>query len=186
VAADTERAKIIQEGDRTYLQVGLQAMKGEAPRDGKLLPLHGRLSALRQGAFALTRQIQNLRNAQRVMDRHTLERGITSFEHHVAALADEGARGEGGIALEEKRKALARLEEMERAESRCIMRLAKIEAVLDTTTLTLRGVQAGVSAAPTEEALRRELDAEVAAIWEVSRDLPAGETLHMQALGHRR
>jgi Mg-chelatase subunit ChlD len=30
--ADTERGKIVQEGDRTYLQVGLQAIKGEAPR----------------------------------------------------------------------------------------------------------------------------------------------------------
>ena len=32
VTADTERTKIIQQGDRTYLQVGLQAMKGELPR----------------------------------------------------------------------------------------------------------------------------------------------------------
>jgi Ca-activated chloride channel family protein len=30
--ADTERGKIIQEGDHTYLQVGLQAIQGEAPR----------------------------------------------------------------------------------------------------------------------------------------------------------
>jgi Ca-activated chloride channel homolog len=32
VTAETERAKIVQEGDRTFLQVGIQAMKGEAPK----------------------------------------------------------------------------------------------------------------------------------------------------------
>lgn len=32
VTAETERTKIITSGDRTYLQVGLQAMEGEAPR----------------------------------------------------------------------------------------------------------------------------------------------------------
>lgn len=30
--ADTERGKIVREGDHTYLQVGLQAIQGEAPR----------------------------------------------------------------------------------------------------------------------------------------------------------
>ncbi len=32
VTADTERARIIQQGDHTYLQVGLQSIKGELPR----------------------------------------------------------------------------------------------------------------------------------------------------------
>src|SRR5262249_39713150 len=32
VTAETERAKIIQQGDKTYLQIGLQAMKGELPK----------------------------------------------------------------------------------------------------------------------------------------------------------
>ncbi|HTE18269.1 MAG TPA: VWA domain-containing protein, partial [Armatimonadota bacterium] len=32
VTASTEHGKIVQEGSRTYLQIGLQAMKGEAPR----------------------------------------------------------------------------------------------------------------------------------------------------------
>ena len=32
VVADTERARIITQGDHTYLQIGLQAIKGEAPR----------------------------------------------------------------------------------------------------------------------------------------------------------
>jgi hypothetical protein len=31
VIADTERTKIVTQGDRTFLQVGLQARKGEAP-----------------------------------------------------------------------------------------------------------------------------------------------------------
>jgi Ca-activated chloride channel family protein len=34
--ANTERTKIVQEGDHTYLQVGLQAMKGEMPRRPRL------------------------------------------------------------------------------------------------------------------------------------------------------
>src|SRR5579871_2786277 len=32
LVADTERTKIITQGDHTYLQIGLQAIKGEAPR----------------------------------------------------------------------------------------------------------------------------------------------------------
>ena len=37
--ANTERTKIVQEGGHTYLQVGLQAMKGEAPRR-PVAPVH--------------------------------------------------------------------------------------------------------------------------------------------------
>ena len=32
VTAETERARIVRQGGRTYLQIGLQAIKGEAPR----------------------------------------------------------------------------------------------------------------------------------------------------------
>ena len=36
LTVDTERTKIVQDGDRTYLQIGIQAMKGEAPRRSPL------------------------------------------------------------------------------------------------------------------------------------------------------
>lgn len=36
VSADTERTKIVEQGDKTYLQVGIQAMKGELPRRPRL------------------------------------------------------------------------------------------------------------------------------------------------------
>jgi len=49
VTADTERARIVQEGDHTYLQVGLQAIKGELPRRS---PLNIALVIDRSGSMA--------------------------------------------------------------------------------------------------------------------------------------
>jgi Mg-chelatase subunit ChlD len=64
VTADTERAKIIQAGDKTFLQVGIQAMKGEAPKRPPLnvvlvldcsgsMEAEGKLDAAKQAARQL-------------------------------------------------------------------------------------------------------------------------------------
>ena len=66
-----------------------------------------------------------------------------------------------------------RLDEMKQNEEVCSLRLAKIEAVLDSAALTLRSARASARAAPSEEALRHDLDAEVRALHEVERDLAA-------------
>jgi hypothetical protein len=49
------------------------------------------------------------------------------------------------------------------------MRLCKIEAMLESTCLTLRSLKCGPMGEPAEEILRRELDAELAAIREIER-----------------
>jgi hypothetical protein len=147
----------------------------------RLFPLEERLTAVRDGAVTLTRRIQDLRNARCLVDSRALEVEMAQLQGDLATLADEAARREGEIAVGEKRKTLAILREMEQAEARCGMRLSKIEAVLESTCLTLRRPKTGPAEEPAEELLRRELDAEVAAIGEVARELAACEALQAPA-----
>ena len=84
------------------------------------------------------------------------------------------------MVLAKKRESLEMLDELRRAEAACSMRLTRIDALLDTTRLTLRS--ASVQASPSgEDALCRDLDAEVAAIREAARDFSA-EGAPQQAL----
>jgi hypothetical protein len=134
-----------------------------------VLPLQERLTAVREGAFTLARQIQDLRDARCLTDARGLEAEVARLQRELRAVPDEAARREGEAALGEKRKTLGTLREMDQAETRCAMRLCKIEAVLESTCLTLRGLKCGPTGEPAEEILRRELDAELAAIREIER-----------------
>jgi Ca-activated chloride channel homolog len=68
VVADTERAKIVTQGDRTFLQVGLQAKKGEAPRRPPLnialvIDVSGSMGSenkMEQAKLAATRFVEGL------------------------------------------------------------------------------------------------------------------------------
>jgi hypothetical protein len=66
--------------------------------------------------------------------------------------------------------------------TRAALRLTKIEAVLDTACLTLRNLPPQENSVPVEETLRQELDAEVAAIREVAREIESVEAAQMQTL----
>jgi hypothetical protein len=72
--------------------------------------------------------------------------------------------------LAERRKALEMLEELERARAGCVLRLEAIEAALDTACLALQQAPLDRSV-PFEESVLRELDAEVMAVAEVTREL---------------
>jgi hypothetical protein len=139
-----------------------------------------RFEGLRRGARTIARQAQNARGAQNLLDRRALAREIGVLERRLAAeTGDTDAapgRREAQATLAEKQKALARLDDLKRAEELAGLRLAKIEAVLDGAALTLRSAQASAAqaAAPADdERLRRELDAELEALHEVERDLAA-------------
>ncbi|MCW3053850.1 MAG: hypothetical protein JWN14_3020 [Chthonomonadales bacterium] len=57
---DTERATIIQEGDHTYLQIGIQGMKGETP---KRPPLNIALVIDRSGSMADEHKLEYVKSA---------------------------------------------------------------------------------------------------------------------------
>ncbi len=152
------------------------ARAARAARAGadRLLPLQGRLRGLRQSAIGLAREAQQLRTSRRHLDGVGLEREILHLQEILGSVQDPVARRDGEAAVAEKRKSFLLLGELEAVEARCVMRLAKIEAVLDSAALSLRGSQGQVVAATSardDDALCRTLDAEVAAIQEVQQEL---------------
>lgn len=181
----------LQETIGRILHKARLARAAVARQDARLLPLlRERIDALADGALALARQTADLRNAQRLADRRTLETDIHALMHRLDILTiGSGEEGppppqheETRATLEEKRKALARLDEMAQAEAHAMMRLAKIEAALDSTILSLRSTRAAASTPPSEESLRRTLDAEVAALREATRE--AAPALQQTLLRH--
>lgn len=144
-----------------------------SPQDSRL---QKHLRAVHAGAWALARQIRALHIARSRTDRLSLKAEAEQLDQELVRLTDASARAAGQAALAEKRKALALLDEMERAQTRCAMRLAAIEATLDTTCLTLQQPPPE-SLATFEETAVRELEAEVMAIAEVAREIGSLEKL---------
>ena len=144
-------------------RAALAALGPGPPRHQRLA---GDLKAVPAGAWTLARRIRRLRDARSHIDRTSLAAEVAWLEREPACLADAAGRGVGGTALVEKRKALALLEEIERTEARCALQLTTLEATLDTTCLTLRQLQPDSPPTPSLESVRRELQAEVAAIAE--------------------
>lgn len=184
------RRRMALQGLSPELQYHVGSITEKAKRARAALPkssagtsaLAARFDAVREGGGQLIRRIQELRNAQRLVDRPTLENEIARLERHMAQLDDAAAKREGEAALSEKRKALVLLDDLQRAENCAALRLTKIEAVLDTACLTLRSLPPQENSLPVEETLRQELDAEVAAIREVAQEIEAVETAQMQTL----
>ncbi len=80
----------------------------------------------------------------------------------------------------QKRHSRNLLDALERAETNSALRLNSIEALLDTTCLTLHSARIAAPAAPAEESLCRSLDAEVAAIHEAAREMARCDTLQAE------
>ena len=151
---------------------------------GNLPSLDEKLLAVKEGAVVLVRQAQELQNAAKRVDSRTLEFEIHALEKQMLALTDPATRQEAETALREKRKIISLLAELQEKEARCFLRLTKIEAILDTTYLTLRNTTPTNVATPAEETLRAELEAEVAAIREVEREISAYQPIQMQGFSH--
>lgn len=171
------------------IYVGRIEEKGRAARgvlsrqDRRLTPVAERVSALRAAALALTRRTQQIRDARLLTDGGLLETEIGVLERAVASASDSEARRRAEMALAQKRRSREMLDELARAETNCTLRLAHIEAVLDTVCLTLRSAATASPVAAPEERLCRTLDAEVAAIHEAAGEMARCESL--QTLGRR-
>jgi len=151
-------------------------------QDRHLVPIQERLTAIKTGGYALARQIQRLRDTRKLLDGSALELAIRTLERQHSQLPEGPTREECARALTEKRKALRLLDEMRHAEENCAMRLKKVEATLDTACLSLHQIKVNASDPPSEAALFRALDAEVAAIGEVERAFAGEETRLAQGL----
>jgi hypothetical protein len=134
------------------------------------------LRALHAGAWTLARQIRSLQTARSRIDGVALNAEAERLDQEIAGFTDTAARASGQAALLEKRKALALLEEMERAQTRSTLRLATLEATLDTACLTLQRLPPEPSSR-SETALLRDLDAELTALAEVEREIASLELL---------
>jgi hypothetical protein len=128
------------------------------------------LGAVHAGAWSLARQIRALHTARSQIDGLSLQSEAERLEQELDRFADPIARAEGKAALAEKRKTLEILDEMELLQKRSTLRLATIEATLDTTCLSLRRPPPG-SGAPFEDPVLCELEAEVTAIAEVEQEI---------------
>ena len=165
------------------------ALSAVSAEQGRTLPLPERLEALREGAHQLTRRVQSLRDTQRSLDRRTLAGELDSLRVRLSGVKDAAARREGELAIAEKRKSLEMLDDLAATESLCMLRLTRIEALLDSAALSLRHTRLhDASHAPdaANEALCRDLDAELAALREVSQELSGAATPQMVGLGRIR
>jgi hypothetical protein len=149
-------------------------------QDHRLLPVAERLSALRGAALALIRQIQETRDARSQTDARLLDTEIGALEGTLAALKDPEARRQTERTLEQKRRSRDLFDDLGRAETNSTLRLNSIEALLDTTCLTLHSARIAAPAAPAEESLCHSLDAEVAAIHEAAREMARCDTLQAE------
>jgi hypothetical protein len=139
-----------------------------------LAPLDERLRSLRSSTLGLARQAQELRRSRRQLDQARIVAEVAAHRERLAGLTDERVRGEAASVLAAKERTLALFGDLESAETHCLIRLEKIEAVLETTALSLRGTQGQVvaaAAAQGDDPLCRALDAEVMAIREVQEEL---------------
>ncbi len=163
------------------IQIKAQSARQAASRQRSSVPIRERIETLANAALPLARQCTELNAAQKLADRDTLKQDITALEHRLAMLiasgVANGAAKETEATLEEKRKSVTRLDELARAEALCILRLEKIEAILDSAALTLHSARANTTEPASEEHLRKALDAEVAAVHAVSQEAPKVELL---------
>ncbi len=150
---------------------------------GRAQLLADRLSAVRDGAAALVRQIQGLRESQLLVDRSSVEKEVQALRDRAFKMKDASMRAEAEAAMLEKSKALQMLDELNAAETRSAMRLTKIESILDSACLSLRASARGPMETRPEEALQRELDAEVKAIREVTREMEEVRELSVGLVG---
>lgn len=169
------------------------ARKAIQPHDARILPVRTRLKSLETGAMALATQIQQIRSARAYHNRAALERDIAALERRGvvndeatitsspglvssfgAAMGGSCLDGAGVpeellLTLQQKRKSLQSLMELEKAERQREERLNRVEALLESTLAGLQSVRVGVMAAPVRESVCRALDAEVAALHDAAR-----------------
>jgi hypothetical protein len=151
-----------------------QALRATRDHSETLAPLGQRLRSLQGSTLGLARQAQELRRSRSRIDRARIAAEIVSYQERLPTLNDDRLRGETASVLAARERTLALFGELEAAEAQCLIRLDKIEAVLEATALSLRGTHGravAAAAARDDDELCRVLDAEVSAIREVQEEL---------------
>ena len=151
-----------------------QSLRAARDHSEVLAPLGRRLRSLHGSTLGLARQAQELRHSRGRIDRARLAAEIVGHQEQLATLKDDRLRGETTSVLQARERTLTLYGELEAAEAQCLIRLDKIEAVLEATALSLRGTHGravAAAAARDNDELCRVLDAEVSAIREVQEEL---------------
>ena len=141
------------------------ARRAIRPEDARLVPVRERLQMLEFGAVQLANQIQQIRGARALHNRAALERDAKLLVQRTSV---DPPNEELLETLVVKRKALERLTELDRAESRLGSRLTRIEAVLESTLAGLQSVRVGAMTSPVGDSVCQALDAEVSALREAT------------------
>jgi len=144
--------------------------------DRRLVPVSSRLDTLETTAALIAKQAHKLRGALALQDRQALEKQIERLQ---GKKNSDPAQTEIDRTLREKQKTLAAVVELEESARVCSARLARIEAVVESTLASLHTVRAGTPQTASTDAVCQALDSEVRALREAAsparvEDLVAG------------
>lgn len=133
--------------------------------------LRQRLQKLCESAVTLAHQLQRFRETERQEDARALMDEVHQLERALESTTDDVLKREYRVTLEQKRKVQRYLEQVRNNQSRYLLRLSRIEAVMDATRLKVEQLKAQQVSSLDIDSLDAEIDAELQLLDEVNREL---------------